>query len=218
MAGLSSFEEDAREMSVADSEWPVVGATGARFGSTRSRRRRNIAEHAIAQVDPLEAVEETAPPETVVRAEQQAGRAVDTAVIAEPAGRSTSRRRSEINVGNEDMDQPETSSFVRPFVRIGGRTRAEVELPLEALVSAVPSAMGTRNGSAMDEHRTVLALCAQPRSIMEVAALARIPLGVARVLVGDLAATGEVTVHRTVDRVGPGVDLLERVLTGLHEL
>ncbi|MFD6882019.1 MULTISPECIES: DUF742 domain-containing protein [unclassified Rhodococcus (in: high G+C Gram-positive bacteria)] len=125
-------------------------------------------------------------------------------------------RGSEIDVGNEDMDQPETSSFVRPFVRIGGRTRAEVELPLEALVSAVPSAQGIERGFALEEHRTVLALCVQPRSIMEVAALAGIPLGVARVLVGDLAATGELTVHRTVDQVGPGVDLLERVLVGLH--
>ncbi len=127
-------------------------------------------------------------------------------------------RGSEIDVGNEDMDQPETSSFVRPFVRIGGRTRAEVELPLEALVSAVPSAQGSERGFALEEHRTVLALCVQPRSIMEVAALAGIPLGVARVLVGDLAATGELTVHRTVDQVGPGVDLLERVLVGLHRI
>lgn len=114
------------------------------------------------------------------------------------------------------MDQPETSSFIRPFVRIGGRTRAEVELPLEALVCAVPSTRGSERGYTLEEHKTVLALCAQPRSIMEVAALAGIPLGVARVLVGDLVATGEITVHRTADRVGPDSDLLERVLVGLY--
>lgn len=213
MAGLSSsFEEDAPEMSVADGQWPVVGATGARFGSTRSRRRRNPADHVLSPASAPDTADSTV---LEAAAEQQANRVFEKGATAE---RSGIRRRSEINVGNEDMDQQETSSFVRPFVRIGGRTRAEVELPLEALVSAVPSARGSRNGPAMDEHRTVLALCAQPRSIMEVAALARIPLGVARVLVGDLAATGEVTVHRTVDRIGPGVDLLERVLTGLHEL
>ncbi|WP_016935403.1 DUF742 domain-containing protein [Rhodococcus sp. R1101] len=204
-------------MSVADSEWPVVGATGARFGSGRSRRRRRPADHAVPVrnhhepdlvVDEVAATEVNRPATHSVDAAQQihAARSADRI-----AGTGTS-------VGIEDMNQPETSSFVRPFVRSGGRTRAEVELPLEALVSAVPSAMGSESGPAMDEHRLVLTLCAQPRSIMEIAALARIPLGVARVLVGDLAATGEITVHRTADKVGPNVELLERVLTGLNHL
>ena len=192
-------------MSVADSEWPVVGATGARFGTGRSRRRRRSGDHAV-------------PSRPHHEPDVGAGGIAATEVhrsAAETADRNASTGTS---VGIEDMNHPETSSFVRPFVRSGGRTRAEVELPLEALVSAVPSAMGSDSGPAMDEHRLVLALCAQPRSIMEIAALAHIPLGVARVLVGDLAATGEITVHRTADGVGPNVELLERVLTGLSHL
>ncbi len=115
--------------------------------------------------------------------------------------------------------EPARDVVVRAPVRAERGTHpSEVELPLEVLVSAVPSAMGSESGPAMDEHRLVLALCAQPRSIMEIAALAQIPLGVARVLVGDLAATGEITVHRTADKVGPNVELLERVLTGLNHL
>ena len=195
-------------MSVADGEWPVVGATGARFGSARSRQRRNRTGAELAQrgrpADVPDPGEVSGPVE------------VGDGIPAARSAVSGGNRGSEIDVGNEDMDQPETSSFVRPFVRIGGRTRAEVELPLEALVAAVPSAQGSERGFALQEHRTVLDLCAQPRSIMEVAALAGIPLGVARVLVGDLAATGELTVHRTVDQVGPNVDLLKRVLVGLH--
>lgn len=204
-------------MSVADNEWPVVGATGARFGSGRSRRRRRPADHAVPvrnHREPGPVVDEVTAAEEYRSAAQpvDAARSVDTAqAVGRNAGTGTS-------VGIEDMNQPETSSFVRPFVRSGGRTRAEVELPLEVLVSAVPSAMGSESGPAMDEHRLVLALCAQPRSIMEIAALAQIPLGVARVLVGDLAATGEITVHRTADKVGPNVELLERVLTGLNHL
>ncbi|MEU5840533.1 DUF742 domain-containing protein [Rhodococcus sp. NPDC047139] len=192
-------------MSVADSEWPVVGATGARFGSGRSRRRRQPADNAV----PSRLHHESDPAEGEVAETAVHRPAMETADRSAGAGTSL-----EI----EDMNQPETSSFVRPFVRSGGRTRAEVELPLEALVSAVPSAMGSESGPAVEEHRMVLALCVQPRSIMEIAALAQIPLGVARVLVGDLAATGEITVHRTADRVGPNVELLERVLTGLSHL
>ncbi|AWZ24927.1 hypothetical protein CEJ39_12730 [Rhodococcus pyridinivorans] len=210
-------------MSVADSEWPVVGATGARFGSGRSRRRRRPADHAVSVrnhrepgpvVDEVTAAEMYRPAAQPVDTAQPVDRALSGGA-AQPAGRNAGTGTS---VGIEDMNQPETSSFVRPFVRSGGRTRAEVELPLEVLVSAVPSAMGSESGPAMDEHRLVLALCAQPRSIMEIAALAQIPLGVARVLVGDLAATGEITVHRTADKVGPNVELLERVLTGLNHL
>ncbi|MCR8692152.1 DUF742 domain-containing protein [Rhodococcus pyridinivorans] len=210
-------------MSVADSEWPVVGATGARFGSGRSRRRRRPADHAVPVrnhrepgpvVDEVTAAEMYRPAAQPVDTAQSVDRALSVGT-AQAAGRNAGTGTS---VGIEDMNQPETSSFVRPFVRSGGRTRAEVELPLEVLVSAVPSAMGSESGPAMDEHRLVLALCAQPRSIMEIAALAQIPLGVARVLVGDLAATGEITVHRTADKVGPNVELLERVLTGLNHL
>ncbi|MGN5239956.1 MULTISPECIES: DUF742 domain-containing protein [unclassified Rhodococcus (in: high G+C Gram-positive bacteria)] len=107
---------------------------------------------------------------------------------------------------------------MRPFVRIGGRTRSDMDLPLEALVSTVPSSTSLMAGKFAEEHRVVVGLCAQPRSTMEVAALAGIPLGVARVLIGDLAGAGILTVHSTVDRVGPGSELLERVLTGLHSL
>lgn len=52
----------------------------------------------------------------------------------------------------------------------------------------------------------------------EIAALRGVPLGVARVLLGDLAALGAVVVHRTVDAGGPDLALMERVLSGLRRL
>ncbi|MEE2033907.1 DUF742 domain-containing protein [Rhodococcus chondri] len=195
-------------MSVADSEWPVVGATGARFGSGRARRRRHSAEAGNTSAG------------TASHASAEDNIRSGGAVAADYGAKghvAETLSESGTTTGNGDMEQAQTS-FVRPFVRSGGRTRAEVELPLEVLVSAVPSALGSDAGPAMADHRLVLGLCAQPRSIMEVAALAGMPLGVARVLVGDLAATGELTVHRTADGVGPGAALLHRVLSGLQEL
>ena len=53
----------------------------------------------------------------------------------------------------------------------------------------------------------------------EVSALLRMPLGVARILVADLAAEGLVRVHQPGWRRGqPDVTLLERVLSGLRKL
>jgi hypothetical protein len=108
---------------------------------------------------------------------------------------------------------PSSSSFVRPYVLTKGRTRSSFLLSIETLVSAVP--MANPFGG---EHEAVIALVREPRSVAEVAALLGVPLGVARVLVGDLAAAGAVAVHRTAGAAGPDLALMERVLTGLRRL
>lgn len=105
--------------------------------------------------------------------------------------------------------------FVRPYVYTGGRTRSRYELGLETLVST-PAAAFERPELA--EHLPVLDLCRRPTSIAEVAALVGVPIGVARVIVGDLAVTGGLVVHRTVSAEGPDVALMERVLSGLRRL
>ena len=70
------------------------------------------------------------------------------------------------------------------------------------------------------EHRAVAERCEQTRNIAEVAALLKLPLGVARVLLGDMAGIGVVTVHRTASSTGnlPDLALMERVLSGLRRL
>jgi len=67
------------------------------------------------------------------------------------------------------------------------------------------------------EQRTIINLCQRLTSVIELAARLHVPLGVARVLVGDLAASGYLTVHPpsgTAD--GPDVAVLERLLEGLR--
>ena len=103
---------------------------------------------------------------------------------------------------------------VRPYVRTGGRTRPAVDLALEALVSGAPGAPEPDGA----DHRAVAALCAAPRSVAEIAALLEVPLGVARVLVGDLAQDEVVVVHHTSGPDGPDTALMQRVLAGLRYL
>ena len=65
----------------------------------------------------------------------------------------------------------------------------------------------------------MLTLCERPRSVSEVAALTHVPLGVARVLIDDLATEGRLRVHLGVDPTGgPDLELLDRVLSGLRRL
>jgi hypothetical protein len=109
---------------------------------------------------------------------------------------------------------PPAVPSVRPYVLTRGRTRSTVELPVEALVT-VGSAAARCGGAA---EATLMQLCEVPRSVAEVAALTGIPLGVARVLIGDLAGTGALVVHRTAGGCGPDLALLGRVLNGLRKL
>jgi hypothetical protein len=73
--------------------------------------------------------------------------------------------------------------FVRPFVMTGGRTRAhDTSLRIETMVQTVEHAADRFSF----EHARIVDACWEPRSIAEVAAELRMPLGVAMVLVGDL--------------------------------
>ena len=110
-----------------------------------------------------------------------------------------------------------SASIVRAYAWTGGRTTSEVHLEIETLVS-----VNERSATAVrPEHQEVLALCSSPRSVAEVAALRGLPLGVTKVLLGDLASHGLIDVHRTASSYGsdrPDGALLERVLTGLRRL
>ena len=100
-----------------------------------------------------------------------------------------------------------------------GRTRAAgQDLPLEAVVTATDLSV-TSGASLQMESRTIVELCARPKSLAEVGAALRVPVGVARVLVGDLANGGYLDVHlpRTAaGDGGPGHEILGRLLDGLR--
>src|SRR5690606_41557729 len=69
------------------------------------------------------------------------------------------------------------------------------------------------------ECQAVSDLCQEWRSVAEISALCRIPLGVARVLVADMAEQGLVQIRSSLNTDSrPNVNLLERVLSGLRKL
>jgi predicted transcriptional regulator len=99
-----------------------------------------------------------------------------------------------------------------------GRTRpGHIDLPLEALVRAVST---DAVGSATSERRRILELStATVQSVAELSAHLRLPLGVVRVLVGDLAEEGLVVVHTQKDQTPQSnLKVLESVLNGISSL
>ncbi len=100
----------------------------------------------------------------------------------------------------------------------GGRTRpTHAELEIEALVST--TSLGERTPTLTVEQRAIAALCRDILSIAEISARLDLPLGVTRVLVGDMADEGMVMVHRPTQGADrPDLALLERVLYGLRSI
>ena len=111
--------------------------------------------------------------------------------------------------------------FVRPYT-ITGATGSRVrswhpDLDLETLV--VTSVLGEMAGGLGFERRLIVRLCRDAQSVAEIASRLRLPIGVTKALVGDLADEGFVRLHGLAgagDRTDPA--LLRRVLDGLQQI
>ncbi|MFE1286079.1 DUF742 domain-containing protein [Streptomyces sp. NPDC058751] len=116
----------------------------------------------------------------------------------------------------DEGDQP----LVRPYAMTGGRTRPRYQLAIEALIST--TADPAQLMGLLPEHQRICHLCQEVKSVAEVSALLGMPLGVARILVADLAEAGLVAIHQPGgdenNGGAPDVTLLERVLSGLRKL
>lgn len=127
--------------------------------------------------------------------------------------------------GDEDGDGAERagvlyeSGSVRPYAVTGGRTRTNGDLiPIEALVSV----MVAPAPSMSSETARIVELAATGYlSIAELSAHLHLPVGVVRVLVGDLVEEGHARVHGAVaSAYNPAATLsvLESVLDGISAL
>ena len=115
-------------------------------------------------------------------------------------------------------DPRPSSRIVRPYVLTQGRTKApESTYGLEAQVRALlPAAKLDR--AASPEARRIVELCQSSTSVAEVAARMTLPLGVTRVLVGDLVSVGALAVDVGAPDAANDVALLERLLDGIRAL
>ena len=110
----------------------------------------------------------------------------------------------------------ETGRLIRPYAMTGGRTIADSEIGLETQIQATARASHHLNAYRW-ETAAVVKLVQAPMALIEVAARMEIPIGVARVLVADLADDGAVVLHAPVQTQNFS-SLLERVLDGVRNL
>ncbi|MFG2617716.1 DUF742 domain-containing protein [Streptomyces sp. NPDC048507] len=117
----------------------------------------------------------------------------------------------------------EAGPLVRPYAVTGGRTKPGphgVRFDLIALVVVDPAAAAGEESLLGPEHRALLGLCRdETQSVAELAADADLPVGVVRVLLGDLLEAGHVKVSRPVPPARlPDERILREVIEGLRAL
>ncbi|MEU1434353.1 DUF742 domain-containing protein [Streptomyces sp. NPDC005775] len=114
--------------------------------------------------------------------------------------------------------------LVRPYAMTGGRTEpgpGGTRFDLIALVTFDDTVTGSAEDAVLGpEHRTLLTLCrTETQSVAELSADADLPVGVVRVLLGDLLEAGYVTVSRPVPPAQlPDERILREVINGLRAL
>ena len=111
-------------------------------------------------------------------------------------------------------------SLVRPYTLTAGRTGTNVDLPLEAPVQTLQAGLA-HPWPPNDARGKIIQLCVKSPSVAEISVRLDLPLGVARVLVGDLVLSGYVRVHRTLTEHSTRDErheLIGRTLRGLRAL
>lgn len=194
-----------------------MGATGARFGSAALRRTLDEQPDDTPEGTPESTPEGT--PHDTRHDEPPAEPQEETRPFAGP------HDYGEPTAPSIPVQEPEpavveySGPLVRPYAWTGGRTSAEYDLRLETLVSLEENGIAVAMRDTTTEQRSIVEMCANPRSVAEVSALLSVPLGVARVLLSDLITMGVVAVHHNAAAPGgPDLTLLNRVLVGLRNL
>ncbi len=120
--------------------------------------------------------------------------------------------------GIEQAPHPQ-HALVRPYMLTRGRTSSSLgafELHAPALALVTPEQLGR---GATPEARRIIELCQTPMSVAELSARIGMPVGVLRVLVGDLVVARMVQVRQSEDQAEHrDVRLLERLLEGIRAI
>ncbi len=108
---------------------------------------------------------------------------------------------------------------VRPYAMTAGRTRpTRGEFDLISLVVATHPAVPADLAFG-PEHAAIVRLCQRPQSVAEVAAILDLPVGIVRVLLGDLLDKELILARAPVPLTqGPSERLLKAVINGLRSL
>ncbi|RCG30176.1 DUF742 domain-containing protein [Sphaerisporangium album] len=120
--------------------------------------------------------------------------------------------------GEQWVDE-EAGPLVRPYAVIRGRTRSSADnLDLIAMVTATGAPYTGEAGLGPEETR-ILEMAERPMSVADIASEIDLPLGVVRVLLGDLHDQDLISVRAPAHKgPRPNERILKEVINGLRAL
>lgn len=120
--------------------------------------------------------------------------------------------------GEERWFDQEAGPVVRPYAVTRGRAKPPgAKLDLLDMVAAVDRP-ATDTRWLEPEHRLLLGMCGEPIAVADLAADTELPVGVVRVLLGDLRQHGLITIVKAPRADSPEMSVLKSVLEGLRAL
>ncbi|WP_210732811.1 DUF742 domain-containing protein [Streptomyces sp. RKND-216] len=111
----------------------------------------------------------------------------------------------------------------RLYTVTGGRSRPDASDTLTFDLVTLVVAECDPTPAMQSEHAAILRICRHPTAVVEVAADLGLPVGIVRILLGDLLSAGRITARHprtaaaATDRM-PDPELLKQVLVGLRNL
>jgi hypothetical protein len=120
--------------------------------------------------------------------------------------------------GERWLDQ-EAGPVVRPYAVTKGRTTPDGGAAFGLIDVVVSTGAGpSEHFRAGPEHRRILSICRRPTPIVDLTSEIDLPLGVVRVLLGDLTSHGMLRIVSVQRQQVPDRRLLRMVLDGLESL
>lgn len=120
--------------------------------------------------------------------------------------------------GHSWLDR-DAGPVVRPYAMTGGRTHSTAAgFDVVALVTARAGLSAGDVVGLQPEHRSILSYAREPLAVAEVASQLDLPLGVVRVLLGDLLHQGLISMYEPPQGRVPHDGLLRAVIDGLRAL
>ena len=121
--------------------------------------------------------------------------------------------------GHSWLDR-DAGPVVRPYAMTGGRTHGSAAAGFD-VVALVTARVGLTAGDVVGlqpEHRSILGFAREPLAVAEVASYLDLPLGVVRVLLGDLLHQGLISMYEPPQGRLPHDGVLRAVIDGLRAL
>jgi hypothetical protein len=120
--------------------------------------------------------------------------------------------------GHSWLDR-DAGPVVRPYAMTGGRTHSTTAgFDVVALVTARAGLTAGDVLGLQPEHRAILGFTRDPLAVAEVASQLDLPLGVVRVLLGDLLHQGLISMYEPPQGRRPQDGVLRAVIDGLRAL